>query len=121
MKSRSILMALIVACTVFSGAANAQSYAITNAKIVTVSGAPIDRGTIVVRNGLIEAVGANVKPPADARIFDAAGLTVYPGFIDTLTTLGLPSTAAPGGQGRGQGAAAPPAFPQAQPQQQAAT
>ncbi|MFM9905008.1 MAG: amidohydrolase family protein [Pyrinomonadaceae bacterium] len=115
---RSKLILLFIACLLFSVAANAQSYAITNAKIVTVSGATIDKGTIIIRNGLIEAVGANVAAPADAQIFDATGLTVYPGFIDSLTSLGLPSAPArpqgPGGGGGG-GAAAAAAATAAQP------
>jgi imidazolonepropionase-like amidohydrolase len=99
---RSKLLLLGAAICLFTGVAvNAQSYAITNAKIVTVSGATIDKGTIVVRNGLIESVGASVTPPADAQVFDATGLTVYPGFIDSLTSLGL-AQAAPA-QGRGGG------------------
>jgi len=65
------------------------TYAITNARIVTVSGTAIERGTIVVRNGLIDAVGATIKVPADARIIDGTGLTVYPGLIDAYTSLGI--------------------------------
>lgn len=74
------------------------TFAITNARIITVSGLPIDRGTVVIRNGLIEAVGANVNPPADARLIDGAGLTVYPGFFDVNTNLGIaaPQRPAPG-------------------------
>ena len=67
----------------------ADVYAVTNARIVTVSGKTLERGTIVVRDGLIEAVGENARVPADARIFDGAGLTVYPGFFDALTSLGI--------------------------------
>jgi len=66
------------------------TYAITNARIVTVAGPEIARGTVVVRDGLITAVGANVSAPADARIIDGTGLTVYPGLIDANTTLGMP-------------------------------
>lgn len=66
------------------------AYAITNARIVTVSGATIERGTIVIRDGLISAVGANVAAPPDARDIDGTGLTVYPGLIDASTTLGIP-------------------------------
>src|ERR1700754_1202260 len=66
------------------------TYAITNARIVPVSGATIERGTVVVRNGLIAAVGANVSAPSDARVIDGAGLTVYPGLIDSYTNLALP-------------------------------
>ena len=65
-------------------------YAITNARIVTVSGSSIDKGTIVIRNGLIVAVGSNVTPPPDARVIDATGLIVYPGLIDSYTNLALP-------------------------------
>lgn len=68
-------------------------YAITNARIVTVSGAPIERGTLVVRNGLIEAVGANARVPSDARIIDGGGLTIYPGLFDSYTNLGLGAAA----------------------------
>ncbi|MDQ6787475.1 MAG: amidohydrolase family protein [Acidobacteriota bacterium] len=80
----------------------AETFAITNAKIVTVSGATIERGTVVVRDGLIESVGAEARVPADARTIDGTGLTVYPGFIDALTNLGLsaPTPAQP--QQRGQ-------------------
>ena len=49
------------------------TYAITNARIVPVSGPVIERGTVVVRNGLIAAVGANVSAPPDARTIDETG------------------------------------------------
>jgi len=86
-------------------------YAITNARIVTVSGAAIEKGTVVVRDGLIEAVGANARVPADARVLDGTGLTVYPGFFDALTNLGLqtPPARPAGGQGGGAQQAQPPA------------
>lgn len=108
MRSKLFLLVPAALCLFLGIVADAQSYAITNAKIVTVSGATIDKGTVVVRNGLIDAVGANIKLPADAQVFDAAGLTVYPGFIDALTNLGLPQArpAAPGGGGGGGAAAA---------------
>jgi imidazolonepropionase-like amidohydrolase len=50
----------------------------------------IARGTIVIRNGLIEAVGANVQIPPEATIIDGTGLTVYPGLIDSFSDTGLP-------------------------------
>jgi imidazolonepropionase-like amidohydrolase len=80
------------------------TYAITNARVVTVSGPTLDRATVVIRNGLIVAVGANVNAPPDARIIDGTGLTVYPGLIDSYTNLALPEpppTASPGGGGGG--------------------
>ncbi len=79
------------------------TYAITNARLVPVSSAPIERGTIVIRDGLIVALGANVTAPADARIVDGAGLTVYPGLIDAYSTLGLRAQPAGGGGGGGGG------------------
>lgn len=66
------------------------AYAITNARIVTVSGAEIPRGTIVIgADGRIAAVGANVTVPAGAKVTDANGLSVYPGMMDAGTSLGL--------------------------------
>src|SRR5262245_38434780 len=90
------------------------TYAITNARIVPVSGATIEHGTVVVRNGLIAAVGASVTPPSDARVIDGSGLTVYPGLIDSYTNLALPEASpapSPGGGGGGGFFAAPPARP----------
>src|SRR5262252_4508089 len=69
-------------------------YAIKDAKIYPVSGPMIARGTIIIRNGLIEAVGANVLIPPEATIIDGTGLTVYPGLIDSFTDAGLPPTPA---------------------------
>src|SRR5688500_6905027 len=65
------------------------TYAITNAKIVTVSGPEIARGTVVISDGKISAVGANVAIPTGARTIDATGLTVYPGMMDAGTSMGL--------------------------------
>ena len=81
-----------------------ETYAITNARIFTMSGPVIEHGTVVIRNGLISAVGANVTAPADARVIDGAGLSVYPGLIDANTNLGVPAQAAQQQQGGRQGA-----------------
>jgi imidazolonepropionase-like amidohydrolase len=64
-------------------------YAIRNARIVTVTGAIIARGTVLIRDGKIAAVGENVNVPNEAKIIDARGLSVYPGLIDAGTYLGL--------------------------------
>ena len=63
--------------------------AITNARILPVSGPAIERGTIVIRGGRIAAVGANVTVPAGARVVDAAGKTVTPGLIDSGVQIGV--------------------------------
>ena len=76
----------------------AGTFAITNARIVTVSGATIENGTVVIQNGKIAAVGANVSVPSGAERIDGSGLTVFPGMIDAGTNMGLAEI--------GQGAAA---------------
>jgi N-acetylglucosamine-6-phosphate deacetylase len=60
-------------------------FALTNLRIVAEPGKTIDKGTIVIRDGVIEAVGADVQPPADARTIDLAGKTAYPGLIDAYS------------------------------------
>jgi imidazolonepropionase-like amidohydrolase len=67
----------------------AGTFAIVNARIVTVSGATIENGTVVIQNGKIAAVGANVSVPAGAERIDGKGLSVFPGMIDAGTNLGL--------------------------------
>jgi imidazolonepropionase-like amidohydrolase len=63
--------------------------AITNARIHPVAGAPIEKGTIVIRGGKILAVGADVKVPADAKVIDAGGRIVTPGWIESSTNIGI--------------------------------
>jgi hypothetical protein len=89
--------------------------AIHNARIVPVNGPAIAKGTIVVRNGLIESVGADVNVPADAWVLEGEGLTVYPGLIDGLSTIGLPDQAPPPPARPGAPAATPPAAPAGPP------
>ncbi len=112
MKLKVVLLAF-AAIGLFATCVDAQSYAITNARIVTVSGPTIEKGTVVVRDGLIAAVGADAKAPADAQIFDGTGLTVYPGFFDTLTNVGMQAARPPTTPGGGGAAAQPQATPQA--------
>ena len=67
----------------------AGTFAITNTRIVTVSGATIENGTVVIQNGKIASVGANVTIPGGAERIDGKGLTVFPGMIDAGTNMGL--------------------------------
>ena len=78
MKIKFLLLAFAAVVMFLGNSAEAQSVAITNARIVTVSGSTIQTGSVVIRDGLIEAVGADVRVPADARVVDGTGLTVYP-------------------------------------------
>ena len=88
------------ACAARGEGGEPRYFAIKNARIVPVSGAVIENGTVVVAKGLIAAVGTNVTIPPEAWVIDGTGLTVYPGLIDAGTNLGLPPD---------EGAAAAPA------------
>lgn len=72
-----------------AGATQAQTIAITNARVHTMTGPALERATVVIRDGRIAAVGANVTIPANARVIDAAGKVVTPGFLDSSTRLGV--------------------------------
>jgi imidazolonepropionase-like amidohydrolase len=79
-------------------------FAIHNARIVTGSGQIIERGTIVIENGLITAVGRNARIPEGAWVIDGEGLTVYPGLIDAMSSVALPASMRAAARGRGPGA-----------------
>ena len=58
-------------------------HALVDARIVVAPGKVIERGSVVIRDGRIEAVGSNVTLPDDARIWDSSGFTLYPGLIES--------------------------------------
>ena len=89
LRGLTAILTVASVCLSVQAQTRAETLAITNAQIATVSGPVISRGTVVIRDGLIESIGENAKVPADARIIDGTGLTIYPGFIDTYTSLGL--------------------------------
>jgi hypothetical protein len=64
-------------------------HALGGARVVTAPGQVLPSATVVIRDGLITAVGANVQPPAGARVWNLAGQTIYPGFIDAHADLGV--------------------------------
>jgi hypothetical protein len=70
-------------------------HAITNARIVVGPGKVIERGTLVMRDGRVTAVGAEVVPPAGARVWKLDGRTVYAGFVDLNSNLGVPASLRP--------------------------
>ena len=78
-------------CAAGLRAQDVRPIAFTNARILTISGAPIERGTLVVRNGKIVAVGADVAAPAGARIVDCEGGTLMPGLVSAHSRAGLVS------------------------------
>jgi imidazolonepropionase-like amidohydrolase len=100
-----LVLALLVPAAGSGGKADV--YALVGGKVVTVSGATLEAGTVILRDGLIEAVGTGLTPPPDARILDVKGLVVTPGIIDGFGGIGLPARES----GRGTASPAPPANP----------
>jgi imidazolonepropionase-like amidohydrolase len=74
------------------GAAD-EAYALVGARILPVSGPAVESGTLVMRGGVIEAVGAGIAVPAGVRVIEARGLTLTPGLIDGFGGVGLPAAA----------------------------
>lgn len=83
------LLLLSAAALAASQAEPAKITAIVGARIVPVVGEEIPRGTILIKDGLIEAVGAEVAVPDGAEVIDASELIAYPGMIDSYCSLGL--------------------------------
>ncbi len=111
LRSRPTCAAVLLACAFFASRAEGDTapvtglhenapnvLALTNAAIVVRPGEIIENGTVVVRDGIIEAAGADAAIPPDAVERDMQGLTVYAGFIDLYTNYG-----AGGGENRGTG------------------
>lgn len=74
-------------------------YAITGASVIVAPGQWLENTTVVIRGGLIEAVGGDVTVPADAEVIDGADLTLHAGFIDAYSHLGMQPRQGGGGQG----------------------
>ncbi len=67
----------------------AQPLVLTGATVHPVNAEPIANGMVLIRDGLIEAVGTDIEIPADAEVVDLNGLALYPGFVHPATQLGL--------------------------------
>lgn len=80
--TKELLLALVIAAP-----AGAQTIAITGGRVLPVSGPPIERGTVLIRDGRIAAVGADVAIPGDAQRIDATGKIVTPGLVNATTQL----------------------------------
>ena len=93
LSSRAVLALVLAASLAIPAwpqtAASTTAYAIKGGKIFTLAGAPIENGTVIIRDGKIAAVGANIAVPQDAQVIDATGLEVYPGMFDPITQIGL--------------------------------
>lgn len=81
--------------------ASPRVHALVGARIVVAPGKVIENGTLVLRDGVVDAVGADVNVPADARVWNAEGATLYAGFIESHSSLFLPENLKPLPTGRG--------------------
>ncbi|MGB8476317.1 MAG: amidohydrolase family protein [Candidatus Acidiferrum sp.] len=98
----TLLTLLAIAPQMFAQGGEPEYFAIRGAKIVPVSGPPLENATVVMAHGVITAIGKDVAIPPDAWVIEGKGLTVYPGLFDSFTDVGIPTvTPAPGGRGEG--------------------
>jgi imidazolonepropionase-like amidohydrolase len=63
------------------------THALAGGKVVVKPGEVVEGATIIVRDGFIQAVGKDLNPPPDARVWDLKGTTIYAGFVDPCLTL----------------------------------
>ena len=78
-------------------AADDDCVALIGLRIITVSHGDVESGTLLLHGARIQAVGADVKVPAGAKIFDRKGLTAFPGLVNPMSRLGIPDGSAAGG------------------------
>ncbi|MCW3992474.1 MAG: amidohydrolase, partial [Candidatus Bathyarchaeota archaeon] len=62
---------------------------IKNAKILTITNGVIEKGAILIEDGKIADVGAELKVPRGAKVIDASGMTVMPGLVDAHCHIGI--------------------------------
>lgn len=90
-RSLALVVLLLFGFSLTGQAQSSPAQAFDNVIIHTADGNTISSGTVVWRDGLIEAAGRNVDIPFDAYVIDGGdSLHVYPGFIDGLALWGSP-------------------------------
>ncbi len=81
---------VLVACLLVPAGLRAETYAITNATVHTLGDAgTVQNATVIIKDGKISAVGANVVVPAGTTVIDATGKVVTPGIFDPVSYLGI--------------------------------
>src|SRR5437763_9440245 len=83
------LFTLILMLAITGPLAAQDRVAIKGGRILPVAGPPIDGGVVLIRNGKIEAVGKDLAIPADAKVIDATGKVVVPGFVEAHSSRGM--------------------------------
>jgi imidazolonepropionase-like amidohydrolase len=87
--SRLLWITLASASLLCAAPADNDTFMLRGATVHTMTGAAIPNGSVLVRDGKIIGVGANLAVPKGVRVIDAKGLQVYPGMIDAATEVGL--------------------------------
>ncbi|HEY8151713.1 MAG TPA: hypothetical protein VIK51_22585, partial [Vicinamibacteria bacterium] len=115
MRARPILAGLVLAVLVSppGQASRGEIYALVGGRVFPVTGPVLEKGTVVLRDGLVDAVGASVVVPVGARVIDVTGLTVTPGLVDGFGAIGLPAARPAPAGGPAPSPAANPLAPQA--------
>jgi len=94
------LLALFCAApALYAQGGEPQYFAIRGAKVIPVSGPPVENATVVISRGLITAIGKDLAIPPEAWVIDGKGLTVYPGLFDSFTDVGIPAAPPASGEG----------------------
>jgi imidazolonepropionase-like amidohydrolase len=92
MKRTILFFLLTLTLGVIGQAQNSDEILIKNATVMTASHGTIEGGSILIRNGKIVAVGKDVKAGANAKVIDATGMYVTPGFVDSHSHSALDGT-----------------------------
>ena len=85
---RALILLVSLSLAAFTTSAQTDPVAFVNARLIPIDGPELERGTLVVRDGQILAVGEGVAVPAGAKVIDAEGLTIMPGLVDTHSHIG---------------------------------
>lgn len=88
-RSASLYVVIALLVVPFAFAEAPETIFIKNGHIIPVVGAPIDNGSLLIRDGKIVDIGANIKAPSGATIIEAEGRFVYPGMVAPLTAIGV--------------------------------
>ncbi len=88
LRKAALLAGAAIACVSAQAGAQDRAMAFTGATIHTMAGPTIEDGTLVIEDGKIVAVGADVVVPAGAETRDASGMVIMPGIVDTHSHIG---------------------------------